>query len=101
MSARGVDDDTLFRASVSTPADVLTQELADEELIFLDLRSESYFGLDAVGARMYRAVTEADSVEQAYAGLQARFDVEPDRLRADLRALVERLLERGLLEFRA
>ncbi|CAN5574561.1 hypothetical protein BH20CHL7_BH20CHL7_03460 [soil metagenome] len=101
MSARGMDDDTLFRAAVSAPADVLMQELPDEELIFLDLRSESYFGLDAMGTRMYRALTESASVQEGYERLRSRFDVEPERLRGDLRAFVERLVDRGLLELRA
>lgn len=101
MTARGGDDDRLFSAAVSTPPEVLAQELPGEELIFLDLRTESYFGLDTVGTRMYRALTEADSIEMAYEGLRARYDVEPARLRTDLRTFVERLLERGLLELRA
>jgi hypothetical protein len=101
MTARGMDDDTLFSAGVSIPSHVLSQELPDEELVFLDLKNESYFGLDAVGTRMYKAVTEAESIEQAYQTLLGRFKVEPERLRSDLRAFVQRLMERGILELRA
>lgn len=96
-----VDEDTFFRSSVSVSSEVLVQELPDDELIFLDLRTEAYFGLDSVGTRMYRALTETSTVEAAYERLVSEFEVEPSRLRQDLRAFVERLVERGLLELHA
>ncbi len=95
------DEDSLFKSAVSTPPDVLVQELPDDELIFLDLRTESYFGLDRVGTRMYRALTESPSVEAAYIRLSREFEVEPQRLRDDVRSFVERLVGRQLIELHA
>jgi hypothetical protein len=98
MNARKVDEDTLFSSSISAAPDVLMQELPDEEMIFLNLRTESYFGLDRAGTRMYRALVSASSVEDAYRALAEQFEVEPERLRSDLRTLVQRLLGQGLVE---
>ena len=68
------------------------------EAILLDLRSETYLGLDEVGARMWHFVTAGDSGEAAIAPLLAEFDVEEAKLRSDLRQFVRDLLERQLLE---
>jgi hypothetical protein len=99
--ARPVDQDSLFDGSVSASADVLMQKLPDEESIFLDLRTESYFGLDSVGSRMYAALIEAPTVRQAYERLSEEFEVEPERLRNDFVRFVERLIDQGLLVFHA
>lgn len=95
------DGDTQFSGSVSVSSDVLVQELPDDELIFLDLRTESYFGLDRVGTKMYRALTESSSVQAAYERLAGEFNVDSERLRTDLQAFVDRLVERQLLELHA
>lgn len=94
----GTDEDALFGSSVSMSSEVLVQELPDDELIFLDLRTESYFGLDRIGRRMFLALTESPTVGTAYERLTSEFEVDPERLRQDLRALLERLVERRLLE---
>ena len=99
MASPGIDEGTLFDGSVSTHPDVLIQELPDSESVLFDLRSESYFGLDAVGTRTYRALEETQSVRAAFDRLSTEYNVEPPRLRRDLHAFVNRLHERGLLTF--
>jgi hypothetical protein len=86
-----------FAARVSIPQDVMYQELDDESVI-LNMESGLYFGLDAVGSRIWRAVTEADSIEHAFKTLSAEFDVEEPKLRSDLGELIGELLDQGLLK---
>lgn len=81
---------------VEVPADVLFRELGGESVL-LDLRTESYFGLDAVGTRMWQALCETGSLDAAAAALDGVWDVEPARLRADLRRLVDELARQGLV----
>ena len=76
---------------------VLIQEIHGE-IMFLNMASESYFGLNQVGSRMYRVLTSSDSIQSAYNSLLREFDVEAERLRADLHDLVSKLLESGLIE---
>jgi hypothetical protein len=101
MAARPVDEQQLFGSSVSASSEVLVQELPDDELIFLNLRTETYLGLDRVGTMMYRALIESSTIERAYERLAAEFKVDPDRLRRDLRAFVERLVAKGLIQLHA
>ena len=72
--------------------------LIEGESVLLNLKSESYFGLDEMGTEMWTALTTSDSIEAAYEKLLGEYEVEPDTLRNDLSALVAQLTEKGLLE---
>ena len=89
-----------FDSRVQVPADVLVSEL-DGESVILNLKTESYFGLDEVGARMWTVVTGSDSIQAGYEKLTDEYGVDPERLRKDLTALLEQLVEQGLLEVKA
>jgi len=75
---------------------VLISQLQDESVI-LNLESERYFGLDDVGTRFLTILTSSDSIEAAHETLVGEYDVDPQVLREDLLALVENLVDQGLL----
>jgi hypothetical protein len=83
--------------SVAVPDEVLHQRLPGDELVFLNLQTEEYFGLDATATAMWAALTETGDVEAAFARLREEFDVDEETLRRDLEALLARLLARGLV----
>ena len=85
-----------FAARVNVPESVLVQELQGE-IVFLNLESECYLGLDEVGASMWKAMATSPSIQAAYDRLLVEFVVEPDRLRGDLGTLVEELVKYGLV----
>lgn len=88
-----------FRARVSVPSRVLLQRLG-EESVLLDLQSESYFGLDPVGTRMWEALTKTKDVEAAYQQLLSTYDIDARHLRQDLEGLIDKLVANGLLEIK-
>lgn len=81
---------------VSVPDGVLIRELGGESVL-LNLASESYFGFDETGTRMWTALTESPTIEEAFDTLMAQYEVEPERLREDLDAFVQKLAGLGLL----
>lgn len=85
-----------FADRVSVPGDVLLTEVQGES-VFLNLRDETYYGLDATGTAMWKALTNAPSIEAAYGSLLTEFDAQPEVLRHDLENLVEKLLAHGLV----
>jgi hypothetical protein len=89
-----------FADRVSAPSNVLVRIL-DQESVLLNLNTERYFGLDAVGTRMWQLVTSAPSVESAYAQLMDEFDVNPQILRSNLSDLLDHLNENGLIHVQA
>ncbi|HUP42057.1 MAG TPA: PqqD family protein [Thermoanaerobaculia bacterium] len=85
---------------VLKPDHVVVREL-EGEAILLNLETETYFGLDEVATRMWAALAASGSIERACELLEQEFAVEPDRLRSDVRQLVDELVESGLLALRA
>ncbi len=82
--------------SVSPSPEVLFQEVGGEAVL-LDLSSESYFGLDDVGTRIWRLLQEDGSLRGVYQHLLEAYDVEPERLEADLLQHVADLAAAGLV----
>lgn len=89
-----------FSDRVRVPDGVLISQLQEESVI-LNLDSERYFGLDDVGTRMLSVLSTSDSIEAAFESLNAEYDVDGQVLRQDLLALVESLVQQGIVEVAA
>jgi len=89
-----------FSDRVKVPDGVLISNLQDESVI-LNLDSERYFGLDNVGTRILTVLTKSESIQAAYESLLAEYDVDHAVLRQDLLALIENLLQQGLVQVSA
>jgi hypothetical protein len=73
------------------------RELSGEAVI-LDLASGTYFGLNAVGARIWRLIEQHGQLKIVLDQLCGEYDASPDELERDLLALVARLAEARLGE---
>ena len=82
--------------AVASPA-VMIRQLG-EESVLLDLSTQSYFGLDETGTRMWAALTQASNLEAAFAKLRDEYEVQPAMLRADMGRFVEALRVERLIE---
>jgi hypothetical protein len=67
------------------------------EIVILDLASGNYFGLDEVGARIWKLIGEGKTLGETLDILLAEYEVERPQLEADLLGLVERLEAQGLV----
>ena len=85
-----------FDQNVRVTPDTLIN-IVGEESVLLNLKSESYYGLDEVGTRMWTALTTSDSIEAAYEMLLAEYHINAEVLQRDLQALLEKLIKRGLV----
>ena len=81
---------------VTISPEVLFQEVSGE-MVLLDLSSESYFGLDAVGARIWGLLESGSTVGETLDTLMGEYEVERETLEADVGELLGRLLEAGLI----
>jgi len=57
-----------------------------------------YYGLDPVGARIWNLIQEPKRIKEIYEILLKEYNVEPGRCERDLLALLEKLVEEGLIE---
>jgi hypothetical protein len=91
--------ETSFQMKIAVPKCVLVRQIEDE-LVLLNLEKECYFGLDAVGTRMWTLLTSSASVQDAYESLLAEYDVAAEELRENLQTLIGELQSKGLIEVR-
>jgi len=77
--------------------DVLFQEVGGEAVL-LKLASENYFGLDAVGTRIWVLLNEDPGLKRVFDILSDEYEVETEVLERDLLSLVERMAEAGLVD---
>lgn len=75
---------------------VISQEVAGETVL-LDLQSECYFGLDAVGTRIWQLIRDDGKLQTIYSTLLKEYEVEEAQLLADLDALLTEASDRGLI----
>ena len=83
--------------AVTIPDDVLARQVGQETVI-LDLASGRYFGLDPVGAHIWRLLTEGHTPAQACDRLLEEYEVGREELERDVGRLVDELLAQGLLK---
>jgi hypothetical protein len=77
--------------------DQVTADLADE-VVMLDLESGMYYGLDAVGARIWNLIQEPKVVNAVRDILLQEYQVDPDRCERELLAFLREMAVHGLVE---
>jgi hypothetical protein len=77
----------------------VSSDLAGEAVI-LNLDSGTYYGLDAVGARIWSLIQEPKTLAEVRDAILAEYDVEIERCERDIRTLLEKLASEGLIEIR-
>jgi pyrroloquinoline quinone biosynthesis protein D len=86
-------DDTL---RVVRSDDVVSRTLRDETLL-MDMRSEQYLSLDSVATRIWSLLDGERSLADVAAVIADEYDAPLERIRADLHALLQQLLDLGLV----
>jgi len=68
------------------------------QLVILAVGRGKYYGLNAVGARVWELIQETRSVGSLQQELLVEFDVTPEQLEADLTLLLDDLVREGLAQ---
>jgi hypothetical protein len=83
--------------TLTVSPDVMLQEI-DGEAVLLDLKSEKYFGLNAVGTRIWGLVEGRRTLHAIHAELAAEYpEVDPMQLQRDMERWISELVDAGLL----
>ena len=90
------EEQVSLESRVAIGGDVVCRELEGEAII-LNLDSGTYFGLDSVGTRIWSLLQEYGSLRRTFELLEQEYDVEPERLKADILRLVEELRSNDLV----
>ncbi len=76
---------------------VLFQELEDE-VVLLNMENQEYYGLNDVGARMWKSLMDTGNVAASADRLSGLYEADETVIRADLESLVRDLTAAGLLQ---
>ncbi len=77
--------------------DVVSCDLVDEAAI-LNLKTGIYYGLDPVGARIWKLIQTPRQLNEILETLLKEYDVEKNRCQEDLNELIEQLYEKELVK---
>lgn len=83
-------------AKLSRSPGVLFQEVSGE-LVLLHTGSETYFGLNEVGARVWESMGETTTLAAIADRVGTEFDVDRQTLERDLEKLLTELAQEGLI----
>ena len=75
---------------------VIARELSGETVL-LNLESGIYYGLDAVGTRVWQLLVQGCTIAGVCETMLDEYEVEPDVLRGDVVRLVGDLRDRGIV----
>jgi hypothetical protein len=81
---------------IALGGDQISRDL-DDETVILNLTSGTYYGLDPIGAQIWRWLGRPRPLRELRDRLIEDYDVAPDRCERDLLLLVQRLLDEGLV----
>ena len=70
------------------------------EVAILHLKAGVYYGLEAVGARIWSLIQEPKTIAEIRDILVSEYEVEPNRCESDLIKLLQILKDEGLIEAR-
>jgi len=84
-------------AKVVVTKDQVSCDLSGEAAI-LNLKSGVYFGLNTVGASIWKLIQEPRSVKEIQDAIQEEYEVEPDQCERDVLELLRELSTHGLIE---
>ena len=84
-------------SQLEVSTDIVSQDL-DDELVMLDLGSETYFGLDEISTRAWRLIATKGTLGDVLEELEDEYEVEREQLWADLVTFTEQLQSKGLVK---
>jgi hypothetical protein len=96
----GILFDLMKLSSDTTVAITSRQVGADlgEEIILLHLENGNYYGLEEVGARIWRLMEQPTKVREIERVLLEEYDIEPERCHEEVVQLLSDLIDNGLVE---
>ena len=98
LAARVVVDRAKLDLTILRPSPDVQGTTMEGETVLLDLSTGRYYTLNRLGSVIWEHCTGHSTMSDIYAVLCDRFDVAPERALDDLVALVNHLVEEGLLQ---
>lgn len=89
--------EAILNSKTIVPDHVLFQEVMGNSAL-LNLDTETYFGLDDIGTRMWEAMSGADTIGAAARTIADEYDASLETIEQDIVKLVTDLRQNGLID---
>lgn len=86
----------MLDASLDVPAHTMHRRVG-QETILLNLNTERYFSLNAVGSALWQCVVEHGSARKSVETVRRMYDVDETTLKVDFDLVLKDLVDAGLL----
>jgi hypothetical protein len=83
--------------SYTIPEDVIWTDLSDE-IVILKLDTGIYFGLDQVGARIWKLIADGRSRDQVLREITSAYETSGEQVARDFDELLSELAQEGLVK---
>jgi hypothetical protein len=80
-----------------SPREDLVLEEIEDEVVILDLKSNSYFGLNPVARLVWKGIDDGKPVAEIIESIAEQFDVERHEVADDVRGFLGDALSNGLV----
>lgn len=70
----------------------------EDGIAILDLKSNIYYSLDAVGTSIWGKMSNPASLDDLTRAVSSEYEVTPDQCRGDIEDLLKDMLQNGLLQ---
>ena len=85
---------------IARKQDIVSSDVG-EELVLMNVERGEYYGFNKVAAQIWRRLAEPVTVVNLVEALAAEYSGDPAAISADVQALLEKMADKGLLEFEA
>lgn len=79
-------------------AEMVEWRIVDEQVVALDLDRSVYLGINATGATVWTRLATGATESELLAAILEQFEIDEPTARSDLRAFVDDLRQRGMIE---
>lgn len=86
-----------FSSRVIVDPEVLFRVVGDETVL-LNLKTETYLGLNDTGTTIWKALAEGATIQAACDAVVEAFEVSAEEAKTDVRELVDVLIEQRLID---
>jgi len=70
----------------------------DDEVVMMNIQSGKYYGMDAIGSRIWELINEKIQVQQVVDQLLEEYEVSEERCQSDVLEFLDELKENKLVE---
>jgi hypothetical protein len=69
----------------------------DSETVVMSIENDSYYGIDAVGSRIWELIDEKTTLENLIETLHKEFEAQPGQIESDTLTFLQKLLKENLI----